>query len=111
MSKGIAPLILFSGLVLMTGPSFAQKPAQKAAVHALVISNIQFPKDEVVKTGDTVTWKNDDLVPHTVTAVDGSFKSPTIDAGKEWSYKITQKKTVAYKCDFHPNMRAKLVVK
>lgn len=106
-------MILFVGLVVSASPSFAEKAkAQaKAKTHTLVISNIQFPKDEVVKTGDTVTWKNDDLVPHTVTAADGSFKSPTIEAGKEWSYKVTQKKTVAYKCDFHPNMLAKLIVK
>jgi plastocyanin len=105
MSKGILNKTLFvAGLVLMTSLAHAKD-------HKLVISNVQFPKDETVKTGDTVTWKNDDLVPHTVTADDGSFKSPTIEAGKEWSYKVTQKKTFSYKCDFHPNMHAKLIIK
>ncbi len=96
--------ILVSGLAFIASPSFAK-------THTLVISNIQFPKDKTVKSGDTVTWKNDDLVPHTVTADDGSFKSPRIEAGQSWSMKVTDRKTVAYKCDFHPNMRAKLIVR
>lgn len=105
MKHRILNQILVVGLVAMTSPALAK-------THTLLISNIQFPKDEAVQTGDTVTWKNDDLVPHTVTADDGSFKSPSIEAGKEWSYKITQKKkTITYKCDFHPNMHGKLIVK
>jgi len=99
--------VAFGGLLaagLFSSPALAKD-------HVLVISNIQFPKDEVVKTGDKVTWKNDDLVPHTVTADDGSFKSNSIEAGQSWTYKVTQKKTVAYKCDFHPNMHAKLIIK
>jgi plastocyanin len=108
MKNRVATQILFTGLVAMASSAHAQNHNK---THTLVISNIQFPKDEVVKTGDTVTWKNDDLVPHTVTAEDGSFKSPSIEAGKDWSYKVTQKRTVAYKCDFHPNMHAKLIIK
>jgi len=40
--------------------------------HVVEIRNLEFtPKELVVATGDTITWINYDLVPHTVTADDG----------------------------------------
>ena len=40
--------------------------------HVVEIRNLEFtPKELTVVPGDTITWINYDLVPHTVTADDG----------------------------------------
>ena len=39
-----------------------------------------------MKVGDTIEWKNADIVPHTVTAVDKSFDSAAISPGHSWKF-------------------------
>ena len=86
--------------------------AAKESTKKIAIENIQFnPTDVTIKLGETLEWENKDIVPHTVTADDGSFDSKTIDPGKTWSYKPKKKGTFSYKCNFHPNMLAKFSVK
>jgi len=64
-----------------------------------------------VSVGDTVEWKNADIVPHTVTALDKSFNSGGIAPGATWKYVAKRAGTFAYGCTPHPNMKAKLIVK
>jgi plastocyanin len=88
----------------------AQKHAPQT--HTVVIHNFAFhPAELAVNAGDTIVWKNTDVVSHTVTAVDGSFDSDEIKPGKSW--KLTAKKagTFAYACSPHPNMQGKFTVK
>jgi plastocyanin len=88
--------------------SFAESPANKT----VVIENMKFSPGEIsAKPGEIITWKNNDLVPHTVTALNKSFDSKMIEPGKTWVLKAPQKGTYPYKCDFHPVMSAKLLVK
>jgi hypothetical protein len=63
-----------------------------------------------VKLGDTVTWTNDDLAGHTVTAVDGSFDSTTIFRESSYSQSFDSVGEVEYFCVPHPWMRGKVVV-
>lgn len=46
------------------------------------------PQNVTVVKGvnNTVTWVNNDDVPHTVTATDGSFNSGNLNAGQTWAY-------------------------
>ena len=75
------------------------------------MKNFQYqPAQLNVKPGETVTFRNDDIYAHTVTADDGSFNSGLIPGGKTWTLKITQPATIAYHCIPHPNMKAQLVV-
>jgi len=67
-----------------------------------------------VHAGETVEWKNDDIVPHTATA-DGqdqkpAFDSGTIHTGAAWRYVAQKKGTYNYICTLHPNMKGKLIV-
>jgi plastocyanin len=59
------------------------------------------PQQLTVKTGTTVTWKNEGKMAHTVNADDGSFESPTLGAGKTFSRKFTEAGTYRYYCAFH----------
>jgi plastocyanin len=69
------------------------------------------PLSAEIAVGDTVIWKNDDVVPHTATADTGEFDSGSIAAGGSWVYVATRSGSIAYHCAFHPTMKGMLVVR
>lgn len=65
----------------------------------------------VIGMNSTVTWVNQDNVPHTVTATDKSFDSGNIDPGKTWSYTFTLPGTFTYYCTYHAQwMKGEVIV-
>lgn len=95
----------------------AEAPQTSAAttpgkVNTIMISGFKYqPETMTVNAGETVEWKNVDIVPHTATASDGkSFDSRSIAKGASWRFTPDKKGTFDYICTFHPNMKAKLVV-
>ena len=85
------------------------KPAAKT--YTVLIKGFAFvPAQLEVEVGDTVIWKNLDIVPHTATARK-VFDSKAIDAGKSWSYVANKKGTHPYICLYHPTMAGQLSVK
>jgi nitrite reductase (NO-forming) len=69
------------------------------------------PNVLMVALGTTVTWTNNDPgMPHTVTAVDGSFDSGVMQTGATFSYTFDQPGDFEYLCTLHPWMRAKVSV-
>src|SRR4051794_29214353 len=79
-------------------------------VRAVLIKDFKYqPPVLTVKVGDTIEWKNTDIFPHTVTAVDKSFGSATIKPGHSWKVIVRTAGTTNYFCTLHPNMRAKLI--
>jgi plastocyanin len=55
---------------------------QAAATQTVVIKGMKYqPAEITVHVGDTVEWKNQDIVAHTVTARDKSFDSGKIAPG------------------------------
>jgi uncharacterized membrane protein len=67
------------------------------------------PAELTVHPGETVEFKNEDIVAHTVTADDGSFDSGLIQPGSSWKMTVQKTGTLAYHCTPHPNMKATLV--
>ena len=65
----------------------------------------------VIGQNNTVTWINNDIAPHTVTADDGSFNSGNLDAGASWTHVFTTPGTFTYHCAYHPWMRGTIIVK
>jgi plastocyanin len=88
-------------------------PAWGAGVnHEVRIEGMKFVPERIeVRRGDTVTWVNQDVVPHTVTAREAGLESGQIDHAKRWSYKAGKPGEIPYVCRFHPGMRGILVVK
>ncbi len=77
--------------------------------HVVEIRNLEFtPKKLDVKPGDTITWINHDLVPHTVTADDESWDSGLINANAQWQTVVKADMFASYFCRFHPTMKARL---
>ena len=68
------------------------------------------PAQVTVRAGTPVTWTNNDSVPHSVTALDGTFDSGPILPGKTYRWTPEKPGTVAYHCIFHPSMKAQMVV-
>ena len=77
--------------------------------HVVEIRNLEFtPKELVVAPGDTITWINYDLVPHTVTADDESWDSGLISAQGQWETVVQADIHASYFCQYHPSMKARL---
>jgi plastocyanin len=88
--------------------------AALAKDHHVTMSAIKYvPEILEIKKGDTVIWKNDDIVPHTVTSEMPKLKfdSGAISPGGEFKLTVKQSGEVVYKCLFHPMMKGKLIAK
>ncbi len=72
--------------------------------------NFYLPATFEAKVGQTVTWKNLDNIPHTVTSDTGLFQSGSIGAGASYSYTFTKPGTYYYTCDYHTWMTGAIVV-
>jgi plastocyanin len=86
-------------------------PTPAPTANTVTISGMKFaPASYTVKAGTTVTWVNNDGVPHTVTADDNSFDSGSIAAGEKFTHTFGTAGTFAYHCNFHSGMTGTLVV-
>jgi len=75
------------------------------------IDNFTFaPQTLTVPVGTTVTFENDDDIPHLVAEKDGKFKSKALDTGDKFAQQFTTAGTVEYYCAIHPMMTGKIVV-
>src|SRR5262245_11987695 len=123
-SLASATLVLLAALALIAAAGFpshasAGQPANSGSAPpktvTVVIGGFKFePATVTVHVGDTVEWKNDDIVAHTATA-DGeaqkpAFDSGTIHTGAAWRYVAREKGTYDYICTRHTNMKGKLIV-
>lgn len=103
--RKIALLLSLLALLSVTSPVFADGPD-------VVMKNFDFsPMAVTVPAGSTVTWKNLDGEPHTVTSADGLFRSPALDQNDTWSFKFTKPGVYKYICSIHPRMMATVTVK
>jgi len=90
----------------------AQAPTAKAEPAMVKIDNFIFsPATLTIAPGTTVTWTNDDDIPHTVTAKDKAFRSKPLDTGDRFSFTFATPGEYAYFCSLHPHMVGKVIVK
>ena len=86
-------------------------PAAMAKEHKVSIKDLKYnPRELKVKKGDTVVWTNSDERDHTVTADDGSFKSLNLGDGDHFTQKFDKAGKYKYHCEYHPRMKATVVV-
>jgi plastocyanin len=84
--------------------------ALPAETRASIDNFIFKPGVITVPVGTTVVWQNDDEVPHTVTSVDGTFRSSALDTKDKFSFTFDKAGTFEYFCSVHPFMKGKVVV-
>jgi len=69
------------------------------------------PSEITINVGNTLTWVNNDLVPHTITSDSGTeLNSPTLSKGKTFSYTFNTAGTYEYHCSIHSSMKGKIIV-
>ena len=78
-----------------------------------VSSSAYHPADLEVQPGDTITWINRDIIPHTATSdsSERAIDTGTMAAGDSSSYVATRAGVYRYTCTFHPTMQGRLVVR
>jgi plastocyanin len=114
----LAALLLTLGLLAGCGGSSspattAGGTATSAAGNAVqvIMSNRSYdPQQLTIKTGETVTWVNQDAPKHDVVADNGEFKSDLFDKGGTFSFTFTKAGTYPYHCSIHPGMVGTVVV-
>ena len=99
--------ILAATLLLGTSCAVTRSKAHIVAIRAFKYQ----PASLTVEVGDTVTWVNEDIVPHTATASGKRFDSGSVDAQRSWRYVPDRKGTFAYACTFHPMMKGAVIVR
>jgi amicyanin len=74
------------------------------------IGNFTFgPQELKVKSGTTVTWTNEDDIPHTVVSPN-NYRSKVLDTDATYSFTFTTPGTYKYFCSLHPHMTGTIVV-
>ncbi|HXW03788.1 MAG TPA: cupredoxin family copper-binding protein [Vicinamibacterales bacterium] len=100
-----------AGVLLMWAAACGGAPAPRAHTITIVDATRFSPATLDVAVGDTVTWVNQDVVPHTATSTTGGFDSGRIDPEQSWTYTVAKAGELAYVCTYHPTMKGTLRVK
>lgn len=107
---GLAAIVL-----LIAGFIYHNRQVSNApkAANTVYIHNFSFnPQTLDVKSGTSVTWVNQDSIPHTVTASQSGGEAPSvvIQPGQSYTATFTAVTTYTYHCNFHPTMTGTLSV-
>ena len=95
---------LLAAVALFSGAMRAEDATAKIDSFTFV------PARLTVKAGTTVTWRNEDDIPHTVTSAARLFKSKALDTDDSFSFIFTEPGIYEYFCSLHPRMTATIVV-
>ncbi len=83
----------------------------RAGDASVKIDNFTFdPPQLTIPVGTTVTWINEDDIPHALATTNKSFKSQALDTDDKFSFTFTTPGTYEYFCSLHPHMKATIVV-
>ena len=98
--------ILAGFVVIVLG--LTSVPAHAETIQVTIDGLIFSPAEITAKMGDTVVWRNKDIVAHTAT-VRGGF-DVMIEPDKSASLVLTKAGIVDYYCRFHPNMTGRITI-
>jgi len=83
----------------------------EAQNHTIEISKFKFePATLTANPGDTITWINRDIVPHTATANDKIWDTGTLKKDESIVTTVGEDTIGAYFCRFHPHMKGELKI-
>jgi plastocyanin len=88
----------------------AQPPISQIPNKIVSIKDFAFnPSETYVDKGMTITWVNEDSVPHSVKFADG-VESPVLSPGQNYSRRFMDSGDFDYSCSIHPSMKGKVKV-
>ena len=107
----IAAALAVAVFAAATLPAASARARETEAKIEVKIDNFVFaPQRIVVKAGTTVTWINEDDIPHTVVSSTKVFKSSALDTTDKFSFTFATPGTYEYFCSLHPHMTGTVVV-
>src|SRR5690606_31711653 len=86
------------------------RTTRPASVRATIRNLAYAPARIEITVGTTITWRNEDQVDHSVTAVDGSWDSGIIRPGATYQRTFTRPGTYEFFCTPHPFMKGTVIV-
>ena len=104
--------ILFAALASI--PCLAQDASNAGAGPVATVSmdhNTFIPGEITVVPGTTVTWINNEAMPHTVVDSNKGFRSKALVKDASFSFTFATAGDYSYLCSIHPNMKGKVIVK
>lgn len=102
----------FWGIKSLSGKSMSTNTSNTSQTSNVTIKNMAFsPNLITTSVGQTITFTNNDSVPHTVTADDNTFDSGSIAPGTTFKKTFDTNGSFSYHCSFHPFMKGKVIVK
>jgi len=116
--------IAVASVILLTGQLHINPPMSNSTTLSIVQVSIEngagvnpnspgySPSNITVVIGinNTVKWVNYDSMPHTVTAVNGSFDSGNLDPGQSFVHTFNTPGTYVYVCIYHHWMEGTVIV-
>ena len=108
----LAPIVAMAALLAMSAWLISAPRVRAAETVTVDISDFTFnPGTVTIQVGDTVTWTNNDAMPHTATSTDdpATFDGE-MQPGESFSFTFEEEGTFDYFCEIHPQMEATVVV-
>ena len=107
---GLTAFALAIGLLTL---GLSSRAVAAGAPVTVKIDNFTFDAATItVPVGTTVTWVNQDDIPHTVVSDDKTtFRSKVMDTDDKFSFTFNTPGSFGYFCSIHPHMTGKVVVK
>jgi plastocyanin len=104
------PATIAMVFVIMLLPAACGSSA--AAANTVEMHNLQYsPAFLTVSIGSTVTWKNTEVAPHSVTSDTGLFDSGLFSPGEGYTYTFNTAGTYHYRCKLQAGMTGTICVK
>lgn len=105
-----ATALTVTALLAVAAPA-ATSSSEGAEGAVVKIDNFTFnPPRLVVRPGETVTWINEDDIPHTVASTTKLFRSKALDTDDRFSFTFTAPGVYEYFCSLHPHMKGTIVI-
>ena len=85
-------------------PTPAQQEAVPAVVKVSIADNVYKPKNLTIVRGQSISWRNQGAVAHTVTSASDSsvtFDSGTLEPGSAYALKPSAAGKITYSCTIH----------
>ncbi len=109
-AKRLAPLIcIVATFALGAAPAAAGGPAPAGPLSS-IHDRIYTPSAITVAAGQSITWRNETLGPHTVTSTSELFNSGRIEGGTSYTLKFSNPGSFDYYCTVHPTMKGVVTV-
>lgn len=108
----LAPIVALAALLAMSTWLVFAPRVHGAETITVDISNFTFdPGTVTIQVGDTVTWTNNDAMPHTATSTDDAATfDGAMQPGESFSFTFSDEGTFDYICEIHPQMEGTVVV-